>query len=58
MRGIFTIVTTPRLGREVDEERESGRSLLPEKSPKTLPPTKGERKLVENDEEVMLLGLE
>lgn len=42
-------MTTPRIGREVDEEIERGRSLCPEKSPLTLPPTNGDRKLVERD---------
>lgn len=71
----MTIVTTPRLGREEDEVaglRDCGRILWPEKSPATLPPTKGEMKLEEREArrdeeeeeeeegrvEVQLVGLE
>ena len=42
-------MTTPRIGREVDEEIERGRILCPEKSLLTLPPMNGDRKLVERD---------
>lgn len=49
------MVTTPRLPREPDGEevkyglREAGRIFWPEKSPDTLPPIKGEIKLVDKD---------
>ena len=48
-----TIVTTPRFPLEVELEelsiREAGRILRPAKSPETLPPTNGERKVVGGD---------
>lgn len=54
------MVTTPRLG--VEEEgalglREWGRILSPVKSPETLPPVNGDRKLVDKEEAFMLLLL-
>lgn len=45
------MVTTPRLPLDPREEsglRDDGRSLTPAKSPETLPPAKGARKLVES----------
>lgn len=47
----MTIVTTPRLGREFrrDGLREIGRSFWPEKSPETVPETKGAVKMEERE---------
>ena len=58
---MYTIVTTPRLGLELDIFNglsDSGRSLAPQKSLEMLPPVYGESKPFERDEEEEHLTLD
>lgn len=55
---IITMLTTPRLGLEEEGPfglREWGRILSPAKSPETLPPVNGDRKLVDKEEAALLV---